>query len=329
MDANSSFHESGPLRKADGLYFNDCGLIIRAENVLFRVSGEFLAVNSTFFRDLLSLPQPVDAERLDGCLVARVPDSAEEMTAFLKALLYSSFFESPPAATTFEVLAPILRLSHKYDVPWLHKRALAHLSLTHPTTLSGWENLLSIPNSFIRNSDTSRCLAVISLARDLSLDWVLPVAFYRLARTRSATVIFASDMLMSDKLRWAEAVRKIDTELRSQALDFLWEPKRIAGCTNEPPRLCTEMRAAYRKSVDKVRFSTSPNAGYLMPLETWTAGWWTAMQDTNKVCEVCMGEMKRLKALADETFWQALPEIFDLGTWAELEEQKQAVFTDG
>lgn len=53
--------------RAEGLWFEDCGLIIRAEDTIFRVSGAILAVQSTIFRDMLSLPTPENQETLDGC----------------------------------------------------------------------------------------------------------------------------------------------------------------------------------------------------------------------------------------------------------------------
>ncbi|KAJ7602681.1 hypothetical protein B0H17DRAFT_1122261 [Mycena rosella] len=77
------------LVRAEGLWFEDCGLIIQAENVLFRVSRDFLAARSSIFEDMLSLPTPRDAERMNGCPFVRLPDSAENFAAFLKALVYS------------------------------------------------------------------------------------------------------------------------------------------------------------------------------------------------------------------------------------------------
>ncbi|KAJ7053191.1 hypothetical protein C8F01DRAFT_996952 [Mycena amicta] len=314
------------LKQADGLYFKDCGLIIQAEDVLFRISGEFLATQSTFFRDMLAIPIPPDAETLDGCLIARIPEFAADMTTFLKALMYPSFFESPPAPTSFNLLAPILRLSRKYDVAWLQKRALSHLALTHPTTHDGWTVLGGNLASFMRNSSCELCIAVVILARELSLDWILPTAFYRLSRVKSPVPIFESAMLMEDKLRWAEAVRKLDGQYRSRALDFLWEPRQITGCVNPSPRRCVEKRIDFRQVFDARRENSL--GSYLIPLDVWGQSSWTALAGSNSVCEVCIAEMKRLKQSADEAFWDDLPEIFGLADWATLEQNKKDTFDD-
>ncbi|KAJ7132735.1 hypothetical protein C8R46DRAFT_818567, partial [Mycena filopes] len=127
------------LTRAEGLWFEDCGLIIQAETTLFRVSRDFLAMRSPVFGDMLALPTPKDAELMEGCPFVRLPDSAEDVTYFLKALIYSEFFEPYPAKTIFPIIAGVLRMSHKYQVDVLRKRALVHLSSLYPTTLPGWD----------------------------------------------------------------------------------------------------------------------------------------------------------------------------------------------
>ncbi|TFK32845.1 hypothetical protein BDQ12DRAFT_739120 [Crucibulum laeve] len=58
------------------------------------------------------------------------------------------FFEPPPSPTTL-LIASILRLSLKYDVPFLRRRAPTHLRTTFPTSLSAWrqcESQCTIPS---------------------------------------------------------------------------------------------------------------------------------------------------------------------------------------
>lgn len=76
------------LTRAQGLWFEDCGLIIQAGTTIFRVSRDFLAVHSPVFADMLALPTPEDAEKMNGCPMVLLPDEAEDVTVFLKALLY-------------------------------------------------------------------------------------------------------------------------------------------------------------------------------------------------------------------------------------------------
>ena len=45
---------------------------------------------SIFFRDMFTLPQPPDAESLDGCPVVRVSDSVDDLQDMLAALYNSA-----------------------------------------------------------------------------------------------------------------------------------------------------------------------------------------------------------------------------------------------
>jgi hypothetical protein len=48
-----------------------------------------LAARSSTFKDLFALPQPANYEMVDGCPFVRLTDSAEDVTAFLKAIFDS------------------------------------------------------------------------------------------------------------------------------------------------------------------------------------------------------------------------------------------------
>ncbi|KAF7324172.1 hypothetical protein MKEN_00640000 [Mycena kentingensis (nom. inval.)] len=310
------------LRRAEDLYFDDCGLLLQAEDTLFRVSGDLLASQSSFFRDMQSFPVPPDATKIDGLQVVAVPDSAEDMAKFLKAVLLPTFFPPLPAETTWSTLAPILRLSHKYTVDWLLKRAVEHLSATHPTTHADWRLLeqAAEQGNFMLGASTDVCLDAILLARQLRLDWILPMAFYRLARTKDPEAVLASEELpMQDKVRWVVGLRLLDGPWRTNALECFWDPRGIPGCKAKGN--CPEMRIGYRMALAR-RWDNKENQ-ISLPLDIWGEQTWAAITGKPKVpgmvCQVCVEEMKKLKRAADERFWQALPEIFGLGSWAALE----------
>ncbi|KAF7297632.1 BTB domain-containing protein [Mycena kentingensis (nom. inval.)] len=122
------------LTKAKGLWWDDCGLVIQAENTLYRVSRDFLASHSPVFRDMLLLPSPQDAETFEGCPLVHLPDSEEDITAFFSALFIYDFFLPYPFPTTFPVVSSVIRMSDKYGVDGLRARALTHLEATHPMT---------------------------------------------------------------------------------------------------------------------------------------------------------------------------------------------------
>ncbi|KAJ7112038.1 hypothetical protein C8R43DRAFT_903739, partial [Mycena crocata] len=58
-------------------------------------------------------------------------DSAADVEVFLRAIFDSSFFMPPPELIQLDFLLSILRLSHKYNVQYIHRRALKHLVLSN------------------------------------------------------------------------------------------------------------------------------------------------------------------------------------------------------
>ena len=70
------------------VYYHEGTLVLQAQSVVFRVYGEQLALQSSVFDDILSIPQPpaAEQERYDGCPVIRVQDTPLDMYHFLKAI---------------------------------------------------------------------------------------------------------------------------------------------------------------------------------------------------------------------------------------------------
>ncbi|KAJ7876240.1 hypothetical protein B0H13DRAFT_1723032 [Mycena leptocephala] len=233
------------LIRAEGLWFEDFGLIIQAERTLFRVSRDFLAVRSPVFQDMLSLPTPQSSDMMDGCPFVCLPDTAQDITYFLKALIYSEFFEPFPARVTFPVISSVLRMSHKYEVDALRKRALIHLSSCHPTQLADWEDL---PNTSSWLPDTtSHYLEIILLAHQVSALWILPVAFYRACESAKIEDTIAGvpgcSLNTADVVACVTGLRYLETTGASQLLSFLCALT-IEGCKS--PVDCTELRVKNR-----------------------------------------------------------------------------------
>ncbi|KAJ6535567.1 hypothetical protein B0H19DRAFT_432915 [Mycena capillaripes] len=321
---NRSQRGSTTLMRADGLWFEDCGLIVRAEKTLFRISKHHLASHSPIFRDMLLLPQPPNAEMMDGCPLVHLPDSAEDVTFFLKALMFYDFFEPYPAPTTFSILTSILRMSHKYQVDPLRKRALIHLSSSFPTTLLEYQNLTDDSPPWItelRDSDDANCDfdAMVLLARELSIDWILPVVFYRICEYSLEEAILEGKMHLQDKTRAMTGARMLEAVGVTKMLDFLWPLGQNPGCYSA--EACAKSRYEWRHKAEGWR-DRHLSAAVRMPLEIWEQSDW----DRLDVCDVCMSSMKVVHEEAKQSLWDGLPEVFGLPAWSELERLKAEAF---
>ncbi|KAJ7152472.1 hypothetical protein C8R46DRAFT_869932, partial [Mycena filopes] len=220
------------------LWFEDCGLIIRAENKLFRVSRDALATQSSIFRDMLTLPPPQDpAELMDGCPIVRLPDPLRDVDYFLRALFDYEFFNPYPARTTFSILSGVLRISHKYEVRGLLKRALVHLSSGFSTELKQQLQLREEGQSW---AHPGSYIPIIALARQASADWIIPLTLYRLCREIPVeNVLFGVNchgfnvrLSERDQVYALKASTFFRTDATSQILAFLWSPTKLDGCTN-------------------------------------------------------------------------------------------------
>lgn len=71
----------------DEFWYKDGSIVLVAQSVGFRVYRELLVERSAVFRDLFSLPQPSDSQRVCGCPVVHLSDTTIALKEFLAMLL--------------------------------------------------------------------------------------------------------------------------------------------------------------------------------------------------------------------------------------------------
>ncbi|KAK7052491.1 hypothetical protein R3P38DRAFT_3306203 [Favolaschia claudopus] len=316
-----------PLTRAEGLWFEDCGLIIRAEKTIYRVSSAVLAMQSVVFRDMLSMPTPMDAEMIDGCPFVSLPDSAEDITNFLKAIFCYGFFDPAPAPTTFGILCSVLRMSRKYEVDELKKRALAHLSQAHPTTLEDWENVDELPSWKTESSDSDgnidQNVVTVSVARQVGATWILPTAFYRMCQDSVEESFVMNDALdASDTVNLIKGLRFLETTGVSDVLAFLNIVLLYKSCCTGPSTFerawGLQKIAAHLRTLAALQLCA--DGTQVMPFELWSADDWKEMG--SYTCKHCISEMKKVHSRRCQKLWEELPEIFGLPSWEELRKMK-------
>ncbi|KAK7027751.1 hypothetical protein R3P38DRAFT_2623574 [Favolaschia claudopus] len=331
--------DSAGLKRAEDLWFADCGLIIRAENTLFRVSRDFLAIQSPVFADMLSLPPPLPSHLLDGCPFVRLPDPADHIARFLKAMIYPNFFERYPAPTSFETLDAVLRMSHKYDVEWLRKRAVVHLSTAFPTTLSDYETVTtsSWVESLAENGGAAY-LHLLTLARDLLIHWILPmvlacpthfdaflgpkrgVKYQNFRKSHCPKALLPKIRLVRGVTpQMALLIERNTTVLCLQPnqgipVDSCLSP---AGCASAQMRCLEDAQSVFIASARR----RNPER---MPLTVWQMEDWEGYQS----CNLCLDHMKNVHQAARQSFWDGLPKMFGLVAWSELETMKAEALKD-
>ncbi|KAI5900791.1 uncharacterized protein SCHCODRAFT_02695950 [Schizophyllum commune H4-8] len=153
-------------------WFSDGNITLIAGDSSFRVYKSLLAAQSTFFRDLFSSASDDGLHDSDGLPVLQLHDDPAELSCFLRAIFDSSFFNAHPSdpIPTTTTIVVVLRLSHKYDVRHLRRRALLHAERLVPATYAAFR-----AGGFInRPADTFYLLADVAI--EVGADWLLPAA---------------------------------------------------------------------------------------------------------------------------------------------------------
>ncbi|KAF7350290.1 BTB domain-containing protein [Mycena venus] len=136
----------------------------------------------------LGTPGSQGDEATDGVPVVFMHDSADDVEKFFELVLIipSYFMPFPEPAYISDVLA-VLRLSHKYDVGYLHRRALQHLSVGYYS--ASVEEYMNKPvkcHLKYRDKDQpasdearlTRDFALITAAHEVGALWLLPMTYY-------------------------------------------------------------------------------------------------------------------------------------------------------
>ncbi|KAJ7133820.1 hypothetical protein C8R46DRAFT_1201706 [Mycena filopes] len=289
----------------EGLWFNDGTLVLQAGSAAFRVYAALLAERSLVFRDMLQFPQPDDGDSIEGCPVVQLSHDERDLECFLKALFDLEFFLPYPAKTDFDTICGIIRLSTKYQVDVLRKRGL--YSTWYETT--SW-----------KLEDLDEWIRVLLFGQELSLDWILPIAFYRVVAGVPPRQIMHGiivdggihlELSATDKLLCLEQSIALRTSASSAILSFLWE-RPDADCTNYDG--CNEVRLDACKTAEQQRLER-------VPLRLWQTENWEIL---SFACATCRASMKSAHARALQSFWDGLPQRFGLADWTVLEQIKAA-----
>jgi len=260
-----------------------------------------------------------DSNTIEGCPVVDLQDDGDDVRYFLKALFDYKCFLLPPARTGFQELRGILRLSKKYDIKPLHIRSVTHLATAFPTTLN---DLLGASSWTVENSDL---IPIALLARELSIEWILPLVFYRVCEKSTIAEILNGvdleghllELSPEDKLRCLEQYVLLRGSGAAKICDFLWS----SSCTYHNGRVnadCMANRTSARRKVEGRRAEADA-----LPLSLWHDSDWMQFNTVTGQCG-CVSAMKRARQEALNLFWDGLPERFGLLNWSELCDMKDA-----
>lgn len=252
---------------------------------------------------------------LGTSLFQLIPASSLPIINF--AHFFFSFFEPPPSKTELVVVAGVLRLSTKYDVQYLRRRALQHLSVTFPTTLEAWhqrDQTRTIPP--VDNTP----FAALQVAREFDLPWIIPSIMYCISSHPLIKSIEGADWagqklrLCPDDLRTALLGREKLLMLQNRySVSLAVPPEGVEGATT----CCGDPKCIHtRQKIPEI-------------VTGWTVACYLDFYREhdvlidNGLCKTCHISFVRRQQMLSEEMWSALPFIFSLDDWMELDRERE------
>ena len=235
----------------------------------------------------------------------------------VKLLTSNRFFEPPPVKTNFDTVAGILRLSTKYEIPYLRQRALRHLDTVVCNTLQDFD-----ARNSKRTIPTTDSLAflIADLVQEMDLPWLLPMVLYFC--TLNFENIVEGYMYKGER-RWMKNSQQVVCINALKPLILGWYQKDI-------------LSFSYGKNVDGCKSSARCNEGRLAALEGFSslslnnafASFSSVFEKILRqaLCNTCYIASCDAHLAAREALWEDLPGLFDLAPWETLRTLREQAF---
>lgn len=215
---------------------------------------------------------------------------------------------------TFEAIAAVHRLSSAYRIPELQRKALILLSSAYPTTLA---EFCDISSSDCRD----QTLRVIQFAREYSIHWILPLAFYRFCLEMTPQTLFHGVDSVVLSVEDQGLCYEAEKLMVSSHLDNLLARHAIAnrvdvfGCTGGDA--CRESRVIEADALLHTSLTSLPDI-----VSPW------APEPRSNLCQSCLEDMHRRHMQWRQAFWDDLPGVFELPEWGVLNEMKETALRE-
>lgn len=315
----------GSPTHAKSLWFEDGNIVFQAGSTLYKVYRGMLCARSTVFQDMLSFPQPEHIERYDGYPLILLYDHPKDVDAFFDALFNTTApFWRVQEKAHFEIVTSVLRLSNKYDVQHLRRRAIQYLDDWFPKTLQEFDQY---HRKTLAGQELDNFMA-LSAADICNVQWILPVALYRCATFPLSTIIERTkddDAVLVARGFQASVFREQLLMAHSKLADAertdIWAP--IQEYCHYEDMECNASKLACISSLLKQSQPLS-----LDVFEHWESHATMTVMKPQRICERCYLSGKEDIMRHRQELWDRIPTIFGLGQKEDLDVARSNDLTD-
>ncbi|KAF9534493.1 hypothetical protein CPB83DRAFT_844313 [Crepidotus variabilis] len=322
------------IGKADNItrgqpWFEDGNIVLLThENpTAFRLHRGVLGRHSEIFNDMLQMPQPdtLNIQHFEGCPVVVMHDHPTDLSSLVIALYDGPYFANTKIEDFF-YLCSILRLSTKYFISNLRRKAAQFLEQTWSSSLKGHDAMveaaLTSPSINGFTYPFVHPLHVLNLARETDVQIVVPSALYFLS------LYPLSDILKADhpKLLYEHPSKPASTLSSSDLLLYsLMYQHRLQimstfirnFCTirvAEPPCSSSTCGKSFSRLVSQLHRSWSLRTG---PLH-FIAQAIQQVSGDQTICSECRTEFAAEATKLRKQVWDELPSVVLLPSWDQV-----------
>ncbi|KAL1704970.1 hypothetical protein EV121DRAFT_204567 [Schizophyllum commune] len=284
-------------------WYRDGSIVLHVQDMLFRVHQTTLEKLSEVFKDLFSVPQPLDDERILCPAVRLEGDHSVDWVHLLDAIYDPLHFDelaSQQLEAHFVRSSSILRLSTKYRIVSFRRKVIAIFTKdlqSGDTYIPEERQRLSVDNAF----------AMINLARAANALTLLPFAFVVLTWNRLHDLINDAPISDRDKLAVFLGKLRLLSARNYDMFPFAFTFESPNGCTHS--KLCVPTIGQYFMQ----SFKLSPHCSFFFISDKFP------YQFSEPICETCLDHIRTVFRTGRQKTWEQLPAIFDLGKdWDEI-----------
>ncbi|KAJ7202842.1 hypothetical protein GGX14DRAFT_462599 [Mycena pura] len=292
------------ITRSPEYWFDDGNIILQVESTQFCVAKSVLSMHSLVFRDMFRLPLPVDEPTVENCPVVILSgDCTQDWNHLLGAMYTKRCFPTEPP--TIEFIAAVLRLSKKYDIPHFRQDCVTRLKMEVPTTFERWEDWGAEPadKPYIKHHKDGILFLIVSLAREVGLHSVLPIAYYCIVAREGYH--YMPRLLDETELDWNLVDRHTCQclqgyvkliELQARTTSVLLKP---SGC--RIPKHC-------QPALKDIVIATFKHYPTVLEARDWG----------DEMCDHCRCKAKEIVEDSRKECWEKLPSMFGLPNWEDL-----------
>ncbi|KAI1785131.1 hypothetical protein LXA43DRAFT_1100633 [Ganoderma leucocontextum] len=298
-------------------WFEDGSVVLITQNISFRVYKRLLAEHSPFFRDLFRIPQPIPAQKIEGCPLVVLSNYACQFRHFLHALFPTKgnlIFSARQDHLSMDALSAVVLLAHKYQVDQLIAEGLAHLMEYYTDDFAEWTK-----------PDRCTCLApapldtisVINIAHLTNTSSVLPLAFLNVCTIGGPIlkgVLHGEQWCFAEGLAMPDLERVLDSRpammaYTSKAVARIFKPDAqgygAGRCGSSRCQRAFTSKAEEMEELLSLLYAEGMERCWAEELKNKSRTGWT-------ICERCRDMVEKRDVNERKAFWNQLPKFFGL-----------------